>query len=187
MYTEKEILQMLGIENYKRQGQARLIPFCARAGLDIRAVSGGGKGVTVKYEIIQDRRHKEEKWVDCIYDDNYEVSHLGNVRRKVSKNGLGFMDDKGYVRVALRTGQIGVHRAVYFSFHPDEYPNEALYTIDHINGIKTDNSIDNLRALSRLENVRYSVQNQTEIKGIVAQLLAKYGYEELKSKLNSLL
>ena len=104
MYTEKEILQMLGIENYKRQGQARLIPLCARAGLDIRAVSGGGKGVTVKYEIVQDRRPKEEKWVDCIYDDNYEVSHLGNIRRKVSKNGLGYINKDGYVKVALRTG-----------------------------------------------------------------------------------
>ena len=62
-----------------------------------------------------------------------------------------------------------------------------MYTIDHINGIKSDNSIDNLRALSRLENIRYSDENQTEIKGIVAQLLAKYGYEELKSKLESLL
>lgn len=187
MYTEKEILQMLGIENYKRQGQARLTPLCARAGLDIRAVSGGGKGVTVKYEIVQDRRPKEEKWVDCIYDDNYEVSHLGNIRRKVSKNGLGYINKDGYVKVALRAGQIGVHRAVYFSFHPEEYPNESMYTIDHINGIKSDNSIDNLRALSRLENIRYSDENQTEIKGMVAQLLAKYGYEELKSKLESLL
>ena len=187
MYTEKEILQMLGIENYKRQGQARLIPLCARAGLDIRAVSGGGKGVAVKYEIIKDRRPKEERWIDCIYDDNYEVSHLGNIRRKVSKNGLGYINKDGYVKVALRAGQIGVHRAVYFSFHPEEYPNESMYTIDHINGIKSDNSIDNLRALSRLENIRYSDENQTEIKGIVAQLLAKYGYEELKLKLESLL
>lgn len=187
MYTEKEILQMLGIENHKRQGQARLIPLCARAGLDIRAVSGGGRGVAVRYEIIKDRRCKEEKWIDCIYDNNYEVSHLGKIRRKVSKSELGFVDDNGYIKVALHSGQIGVHRAVYFSFHPEEYLNESMYTIDHINGIKSDNSIDNLRALNRLENIRCSDENQTEIKGIVAQLLAKYGYEELKSKLESLL
>ena len=187
MYTEKEILQMLGIENYKRQGQARLIPLCARAGLDIRVVSGGGKGVTVKYEIIKDRRSKDEKWIDCIYDNNYEVSNLGKIRRKVSKNELGYIGQSGYVKVALPVGQMGVHRAVYFSFHPELFSNEALYTIDHINGIKSDNSINNLRALSRLENIKESVQNQTEIKGIVAQLLAKYGYEELKLKLKELL
>lgn len=187
MYTEKEILQMLGIENYKRQGQARLIPLCARAGLDIRAVSGGGRGVTVKYEIIKDHRIKDEKWIDCIYDNNYEVSDLGNIRRKVSKNNLGYIDEKGYVRVAFRTGQIGVHRAVYFSFHPEDFENEDVITIDHINGIKSDNSINNLRALSRLENVKESIKNQTEIKGIIAQLLTKYGYEELKLKLKELL
>jgi hypothetical protein len=100
MYTEKEILQMLGIENYKRQGQARLIPLCARAGLDIRAVSGGGRGVTVKYEIVKDRRVKDEKWIDCIYDNNYEVSDLGGIRRKVSKNNLGYTSENGYKKAA---------------------------------------------------------------------------------------
>jgi hypothetical protein len=95
---------MLGIENYKRQGQARLIPLCARAGLDIRVVSGGGRGVTVKYEIVEDRRAKDEKWIDCIYDDNYEVSDLGGIRRKVSKNNLGYTSENGYRKVALRAG-----------------------------------------------------------------------------------
>lgn len=187
MYTEKEILQMLGIENYKRQGQARLIPLCARAGLDIRAVSGGGRGVAVKYEIIEDRRVKNEKWIDCIYDNNYEVSDLGGIRRKVSKNNLGYVDEKGYIKVALRAGQIGVHRAVYFSFHPEDFENEEVITIDHINGIKSNNSLSNLRPLSRLENIRSSDENQTEIKGIIAKLLSKYGYEELISKLQQLL
>ena len=187
MYTEKEILQMLGIENYKRQGQARLIPLCARAGLDIRAVSGGGRGVTVKYEIIEDRRTKDEKWIDCIYDNNYEVSDLGGIRRKVSKNNLGYTSENGYIKVALRAGQIGVHRAVYFSFHPEDFANEEVITIDHINGIKSDNSLNNLRPLSRLENIRCSDENQTEIKGLVAQLLNKYGYEELVKKLHQLL
>ena len=147
MHTEKEILQMLGIENYKRQGQARLIPLCARAGLDIRAVSGGGRGVAVKYEIIEDRRAKNEKWIDCIYDNNYEVSDLGGIRRKVSKNNLGYVDEKGYTKVALRAGQIGVHRAVYFSFHPEDFENEDVITIDHINGINNDNRLSNLRFL----------------------------------------
>ena len=187
MYTEKEILQMLGIENYKRQGQARLIPLCARAGLDIRAVSGGGRGVAVKYEIIEDRRVKNEKWIDCIYDNNYEVSDLGGIRRKVSKNNLGYVDEKGYIKVALRAGQIGVHRAVYFSFHPEDFENEEVITIDHINGIKSNNSLSNLRPLSRLENIRSSDENQTEIKGIIAKLLSKYGYEELISKFQQLL
>ena len=187
MYTEKEILQMLGIENYKRQGQARLIPLCARAGLDIRAVSGGGRGVAVKYEIIEDRRAKNEKWIDCIYDNNYEVSDLGGIRRKVSKNNLGYVDEKGYIKVALRAGQIGVHRAVYFSFHPEDFENEEVITIDHINGIKSNNSLSNLRPLSRLENIHSSDENQTEIKGIIAKLLSKYGYEELISKLQQLL
>lgn len=187
MYTEKEILQMLGIENYKRQGQARLIPLCARAGLDIRAVSGGGRGVAVKYEIIEDRRAKNEKWIDCIYDNNYEVSDLGGIRRKVSKNNLGYVDEKGYIKIALRAGQIGVHRAVYFSFHPEDFENEEVITIDHINGIKSNNSLSNLRPLSRLENIRSSDENQTEIKGIIAKLLSKYGYEELISKLQQLL
>lgn len=67
-------------------------------------MSGGGRGVAVKYEIIEDRRAKNEKWIDCIYDNNYEVSDLGGIRRKVSKNNLGYVDEKGYAKVALRAG-----------------------------------------------------------------------------------
>jgi hypothetical protein len=80
-----------------------------------------------------------------------------------------------------------VHRAVYFSFHPEDFTNEEVITIDHINGIKTDNSLSNLRPLSRLENIHCSDENQTEIKGLIAQLLSKYGYEELTEKLRQLL
>ena len=47
---------------------------------------------------------KNEKWIDCIYDNNYEVSDLGGIRRKVSKNNLGYVDEKGYIKVALRAG-----------------------------------------------------------------------------------
>lgn len=190
MFTEREILTMIGVEQTKRLGRARLIPYCAKAGLIIEAIDDAhaSKGRPVYYNIIEDNRICNSTWIDCIYSNNYEVSSDGQVRNKKNKAFVGYVDSKGYVKVHLDSSlQIGIHRLVFFSFNPELFKDEQLYTIDHINGIKTDNCLTNLRPLTRLENCKVMDDNQTEVKGIVAQLLTKYGYDCLIEKLQTLL
>lgn len=191
-YTENEILELMELPHNKRLGKDRLINFCQAAGLFIEPIEETlrGKGCAIQYQIIKNEMVLEnEEWIPCIYSNEYEVSNLGRVRKQKSKKLVGFKDGKGYLKVSInnRIQQYGVHRLVYFSFHPEDFAYEQTFVIDHINGIKTDNRLQNLRPLSNLENIKMMRQNQDKIQTLTAQLISKYGYEETINLLEKML
>lgn len=126
-YTENEILQLMELPHNKRLGKDRLIKFCQSAGLIIEPIPETlcGKGKTIQYQIIANNLILEnEQWIPCIYSNEYEVSNLGRIRKTKSKKLLGFSDGKGYQKISIENSQIGIHRLVYFSFYPNDFPNE---------------------------------------------------------------
>ena len=95
-------------------------------------------------------------------DTIYEVSNLGNVRNKNTKAVLSQEDTgNGYLYVGIQLPGGGykkarVHRMVamtFLEFQRTEERNE----VDHINGNKTDNSVDNLRWCTHKENMNNPV------------------------------
>ena len=64
------------------------------------------------------------------------------------------------------------------TFNPIENPD--LFAVDHINGKRNDNRLENLRWVFYSENTQFSDQNNTEIKEIIAKLVQKYGYSTTK-------
>lgn len=86
--------------------------------------------------------------------NRYEISNFGRIRKngRIVKDGdLTFNKETGYL---IAPGKIGskvfyVHRLVaeYFIDNPENKP-----CVDHINTIRTDNHIDNLRWCTTKEN-----------------------------------
>ena len=76
---------------------------------------------------------------------------MREVRPKVNKSGylyIGIYSGKGADK---KRNWLRIHRLVYQEFFG---PIEKGYEIDHINNIKTDNRLDNLQMLTKLDNVR---------------------------------
>lgn len=93
----------------------------------------------------------------------------GEIKMRFTRGGIargsicGFIDKKGYRRIKIRGTAYYAHRIIWKKATGED-PNE----IDHKNGIKDDNRIENLRSVTRKEQVLNSkkINTNTGYKGI---------------------
>jgi hypothetical protein len=114
-----------------------------------------------------------EVWKDVIgYEGLYQVSNFGNVKslgnefsRKERLLKLSFQS-KGYLTVVLQKDtkrkMVLVHRLVAEHFIPN-INNKPQ--VNHINGIKTDNRLENIEWVSHRENLDHAIENNLVLKG----------------------
>jgi len=103
-----------------------------------------------------------EEWRDVVgYEGLYEVSNLGRVRSyygREIKYLKGRKTKIGYIQVELYKNGKGkfcsIHRLVWEGFH---VPIPIGYEIDHVNTIRDDNRLVNLRCVTSKENKRNSI------------------------------
>ena len=110
----------------------------------------------------------QETWREIKDFPNYEVSNLGNVRNKKTGKILKPYDNgHGYLIVKLCLNgarkNLTVHRLVANAFLPND---DSSKTVDHINEIKTDNRVENLRWCSHKHNLNY-FHNDNINRGII--------------------
>jgi len=115
-----------------------------------------------------------EIWKDIQDNDYYQVSNLGRVKSKERKvpharHGTVYVrerilkpatDSKGYLRVALAKDKslstYKVHRLVADAFLKNR---DSKPQVNHINGIKSDNRVDNLEWVTNRENRMHAISN----------------------------
>ena len=72
------------------------------------------------------------------------------------------MNGKGYLRVSIGGKLQFVHRLVAEKYIPNP---ENKSQVNHIDGNKLNNSVDNLEWVTNLENRRHAVENDLHLKG----------------------
>jgi hypothetical protein len=87
------------------------------------------------------------------------------------------MTSDGYLKTELIGGEsVRIHRLVMQTFNPIE--DFETKVVDHINGIRTDNRLENLRWATEEQNTLLMLKNREEITRETTRLISKYGYEK---------
>ena len=113
----------------------------------------------------------EEIWKDAPgYEGRYQVSNLGKVKslnyNRTCKEVIlkAGKDGRGYLRVVLRKDGNSItntiHRLVMLAF-----VGESGLDVNHINGIKTDNRLENLEYCTRSENIQHAYDAGLKARG----------------------
>lgn len=111
---------------------------------------------------------KNEIWKDIIgYEGYYQISNLGNIKRfrKYKSNILKpRINKRGYVQITLCknscTKTFRLHRLIAESFIDN--PQKKLQ-VNHINGIRHDNRLENLEWVTQNENMKHAFNNKLAI------------------------
>lgn len=103
---------------------------------------------------------QEDEWQQVCGFEKYLINREGQIVNKSTHKLLCFAERNGYLRVTLvqnnKSHTLSVHRLVYETF-VGLIPEKMF--IDHIDGNRANNKLENLRLVSHSENMKNSMAN----------------------------
>lgn len=116
------------------------------------------------------------------YEGLYEISEDGNIRNKKGSLKIVSPNKRGYKRVTLcKNGKekiISIHRLVAEAFIPNP---ENKPQVNHINGIRSDNNVENLEWCTQSENQLHAFSTGLQ-KGNVGESNGRSKITDLQAK-----
>lgn len=133
-------------------------------------------------QYIPDFDYEKEVWKE-IGKTGYEVSDLGRIRHN-NRILAGSYHSDGYVFTNIKGKQIPIHRFVASTFIPNP---ENKPEVNHKDGNKMNNSVENLEWVTRKENIKHAHDNNLQPKGLATYTgkFTEEQREEIKSLWNS--
>jgi hypothetical protein len=138
------------------------------------------KGYQVEFKAEEDQGDlvvdgEVERWKEAQGDAGVLVSTMGRIqRRKFSVWGFRTTPGTkkrfgGYCAVRVANQDLLMHRLVLQTFNGPPPTKDATYTVDHINQIRHDNRLSNLRWATKSEQA----YNTSRSKGVLVQVRTK--------------
>jgi hypothetical protein len=90
--------------------------------------------------------------------ENYSASKTGQIYSHRTRIFLKFQKShKGYLRVSLRGKNYPIHKIIFCAFNGLDVKKTRLQ-INHKNGVKTDNRLENLEKCTTMENLVHALR-----------------------------
>lgn len=113
--------------------------------------------VTEQYRVKrleEEMRQNGDQINGCrLYEGNYAVCPSGNIYNLHGHRMIGAIGRDGYRHAIINKKNKDIHSVIAEVFIPEEPGKDQ---INHINGIKSDNSLDNLERCTRSENLHHA-------------------------------
>lgn len=115
----------------------------------------------------------KEIWKDIEINNKYQISNLGNFK-KGNKKINGWIENTGYRTIQIGRKKYSIHRLVAESFieNTDNKP-----CVNHKNGDKTDNRVENLEWCTYKENVQHAFRT-----GLMDNALKIFPLKKIRAK-----